>query len=1170
MLSLLKLLFSGIAISIFAAITLSLTIWYVGPYFAFGEVRPFATIPGRLVGIAVIWIIALIAILIQLLRGRRKDEAMADDIVNVPEETAGESEQVAGELAEMRDKLKDALAKLRKSKAGRRHLYELPWYVIIGPPGAGKTTAIVNSGLQFPLAEDFGKASLGGVGGTRNCDWWFTDGAVLVDTAGRYTTHESDAEADNAAWLGFLGILKKHRPRQPINGALVAISLSDLSMQDEISQKNHAVAIRRRLHELREKLGVRFPVYVLFTKADLLAGFEQYFDHLGKEERGQVWGFTLPTETTKTEAGAIDGFDREFQLLLRRLNDQSVGKLQSETDPARRSLIAGFPQQVASLEPTGRDFLRELFQENKYEHRHMLRGVYFTSGTQEGTPIDRLMLGMARTFGIGRQAIGSGQGAGRSYFLTRLFDQVIFRESGLVSADDRVERRFRWTRAAAIAAAIIATLGLGGLWTRSFLGNQALIDDVEAQISAYRATAATIPPSPVGDTDLPGVVPALNILRDMPVNPVTGQTQVPDGLGWGLYQGKVLGSEAGQTYRAALNEHLLPRLLLRLEEQLRVSINEPEALYEILKIYLMLGQEGPMYTGLVTEFMELDWQATYPDTDRDRLRADLAGHLEALLSGPMLAVPLDGNLVAQVQGILTELPQAQRVYNGIIDSPAASNLPEWRLTEKGGPAVSRAIVRSTGEPLNRGVPGIYTYDGFYDVFLDEAVDVAERLQRDAWVLGPRAAEAAQSEAALAELSRGVLDLYYDDYIAAYDGLLGDIDIIPLNSPSHAAEVTNVLSGPNSPIKNILTAVAAETRLTENRNAPPAEGEEAESQLSPALQRILAAGSAAPEPPGAYVEERFEQLQRFVVAADGQQSQLDLWMLTLRDVYQELSNISSGMSSNAAVLARFQTEAKDLPNPIGRWATQIAQGSAGISNESTRAGINARWQAEVLDFCQEATNGKYPFDRRAQAEIGLSDLTRLFGPAPAGLIDTFFKETLAQHVDTRARPWALKSGAGAADLGISAAVLQQMQYASEIRDAFFPAGPQASVAFQITPFALSDQAQEVILEIDGQAVQFFQGRGGRPTSITWPGDVGFAGIQLKPPSQNSQNVISKNGPWAWFRLLDAAELRRTSASDRKQVIFNVGGRLAVFEMQSGSVINPFALPALTEFSCPETF
>ena len=65
------------------------------------------------------------------------------------------------------------------------------------------------------------------------------------------------------------------------------------------------------------------------------------------------------------------------------------------------------------------------------------------------------------------------------------------------------------------------------------------------------------------------------------------------------------------------------------------------------------------------------------------------------------------------------------------------------------------------------------------------------------------------------------------------------------------------------------------------------------------------------------------------------------------------------------------------------------------------------------------------------------------------------------------------------------------------------------------------------------------------------------------------MLSRDGPWAWFRLLDAAEVRRTNVSDRRRVNFRVGGRLALFELQSGSVINPFALPAMAKFSCPKS-
>ena len=189
--------------------------------------------------------------------------------------------------------------------------------MLIGPPGAGKTTALVNSGLKFPLSRGATPAAVAGVGGTRYCDWWFTEDAVLIDTAGRYTTQDSDAKADQQSWFAFLDLLKKNRPRQPINGVLVAISLEDLMIMSPAEINAHANAIRARLLELHDRLKVDFPVYALFTKADLVAGFMEFFAGLGENGRKQVWGATFQTnDKTRNLVGEVPF---EFDALIERL-----------------------------------------------------------------------------------------------------------------------------------------------------------------------------------------------------------------------------------------------------------------------------------------------------------------------------------------------------------------------------------------------------------------------------------------------------------------------------------------------------------------------------------------------------------------------------------------------------------------------------------------------------------------------------------------------------------------------------------------------------------------------------------------------------------------------------------------------------------------------------------
>jgi type VI secretion system protein ImpL len=1180
-------------------IILSVVIWYYSPYIGNEGFRPFDTVLGRSIFIGVLWFFSLMTMLIMFLVRREKNQKLEREIVAaaVAPESGPESEEVKAEMAEMRTKLRDAMVKLRKSKAGRRSLYELPWYVMIGPPGAGKTTAIVNSGLQFPLADEFGKTAIGGVGGTRNCDWWFTDNAVMIDTAGRYTTQESDQENDNAGWLGFLNLLKRNRSRQPINGAIIAISLSDLSMQDEQTQKGHARAIRRRLSELREKLGVRFPVYVLFTKADLIAGFTEYFDTLGKEEREQVWGFTLPLDKAKGDASPIAAFDTEFAALLGQLNAQLLERMQGETDHQRRSLIAGFPSQVASLRGVAQGFLAEVFQDNRFEERHMLRGVYFTSGTQEGTPIDRLMMSMARTFGIGRQAIGSGRGTGRSYFLTRLFENVIFQESGLVSADDKVERRYRWSKRIAIAATVVFALVMGGLWTRSFFANQALMGEVSTGILAFQTESTSIPPSPVSDTKFEDIVPSLNILRDLPVNVVAAKADEtrpdpldpPSRMSWGLYQGASLATLAGQTYRSALNEHMLPRLLVRLEYLIENNMEAPEKLFEILKVYLMLGPDGSHRdVAFIEQWFATDFADAYPGESRAELREDLTLHLRALLNGEMQPIELNGTLVEQAQSVLLQMSMANRVYNGIIKSPDALALPEFFPTVAAGQNILQTMVRRSGAELNEPIEGIFTYDGFNTVFLRLALDISGRLQEESWVLGAGFAEQLNDDSE-ALLLRDVLGLYESAYVQRYQDLLLDLQIIPMQGLDHAAEVTRFLSDSNSPIKNLLVEVAKQVRLTQSDAAVDTE-EAAGNVVSEVIDDVIRTSSqdiqegvnavrdamktpdgTEPPVPGAFVETQFTWLSDLVASPDGGPTKLDGFIGTITTVSQELNRLKTrgtatdGAALQEAIFVLKEQSAAVLGGPLTDWADQIEAGSTTIAADGTRASIAQIWETQILPTCQQATTDRYPFVASAEAEVGEQDFIKLF--APNGLIDAFFKENLMPMVDQRTQPWTWTPDSQQG-LGIPEEVLGTFQTAAAIRDAYFPDGAALGFTFMLEPFSLSSRAQLVNFVMGGKDVSMLNQNGtvtqSQPTEFKWPDDTKTAVVGMSPGPQAEQ----QSGTWAMFRVLDQANVDPTTDATRLRVDFNIGGLSATYNITLGSVINPFVID-LSSFSCPPT-
>jgi len=347
-------------------------------------------------------------------------------------------ERVAKELETLRARFQQATAQLQKARfasaAGTpRTVEELPWYVMIGAPGSGKSTALLNSGLRLPLYDTDGSASVPGVGGTRNCDWWFSDEAVLLDTAGRYTTQDSDRKADAAAWHGFLALLKQFRPQRPLNGALVTVSVLDLMLWSKAERARFAAHVRMRLSEMYAALDQRFPVYLLVTKTDLLAGFVEFFGDMDAHARTQVWGTTFDQEIDPALIEAP--YAGDFAALEQRLAAEMLARLYEERDLQRRAAIYRFPQQFHAIGALVGEFLAQAFG-TQVNHRPLqLRGVYFTSGTQEGNPIDRVLAALARSFGLEHGAAVVGRSSGKSYFITRLLREVVFPEAGLAEVE---------------------------------------------------------------------------------------------------------------------------------------------------------------------------------------------------------------------------------------------------------------------------------------------------------------------------------------------------------------------------------------------------------------------------------------------------------------------------------------------------------------------------------------------------------------------------------------------------------------------------------------------------------------------------------------------------------------------------------------------------------------
>ncbi|HAJ19120.1 MAG TPA: hypothetical protein DCL95_03515, partial [Rhodospirillaceae bacterium] len=198
-------------------------------------------------------------------------------------------------LLPMRKSFKHALKILRNHVSGRDWRYAIPWYLMLGPEGSGKSTLVAHTGMDLPVgqpAEDFEDVRPA-------CKWWFFDRGVVLDMAGTLVRQRDGRGSNSKAWRNFLGFLDRYRPRRPADGIILTIPIEDflddqgaVRPPEDITQR--ADAIYKKLWQAQARLGLAFPVYVIITKMDRLPGFQALVSELPDHSLADMLGWASP------------------------------------------------------------------------------------------------------------------------------------------------------------------------------------------------------------------------------------------------------------------------------------------------------------------------------------------------------------------------------------------------------------------------------------------------------------------------------------------------------------------------------------------------------------------------------------------------------------------------------------------------------------------------------------------------------------------------------------------------------------------------------------------------------------------------------------------------------------------------------------------------------------
>jgi len=749
------------------------------------------------------------------------------------------------EVAVLRKNLLEAVGTIKTSKLGLTRgaaaLYELPWYMIIGNPAAGKSSAIVHSGLSFPIP---GNKALQGVGGTRNCDWFFTTDGILLDTAGRYSVQDDD----RVEWFGFLDLLKRHRQRAPINGILIAVSVAELMAGPATASHELAKNLRTRVQELTERLGVHAPVYVVFTKADLVAGFLDFFHDSEQAERERIWGATLRYNRRAAPQDVLAFFDEHFDELVDGLKEMSLAGMGANRSTALRSGVFTFPLEFAALRTPLRAFLATLFEENAYQFKPVFRGFYFTSALQEGSVQDLSSRRVASRFDLalqerkGGEASGGPGGSQAGYFLLELFRKVIFADRELVKRYTNPAAA-RWKLGAFFAATILLGCAMGG-WSWSYMGNRQLVANVQSDLDKVMKLQA-------GRIDLQSRLEALDILQDRIEQLERHADDKPWALGFGLYQGEVLARKLRDEYFAGVRAVMVEPVAGALETMLTEVNNKAAGLepvgqvaapasasataprpgqpyqdasptdvgdaYNALKTYLMLGNKSYAEPGHLNDQLTRYWRG-WLETNRGSMpREQMIRSAERLMTFHLAHIddpawPQISNKLGlldttreHLRRVVRGTPARERVYADI-KTRAATRFPAVTVARIVGEQDAALVAGS------HAVSGAFTRAAWDKYVLGAIRDASNKeLNTVDWVLKTAARDDLTLEGSPEQIQKALIDLYKADYAREWSKFVQGVAIADLRGFDASVQAMNRLGDPqSSPLAKLLRTIYDET------------------------------------------------------------------------------------------------------------------------------------------------------------------------------------------------------------------------------------------------------------------------------------------------------------------------------------------------------------------------
>lgn len=1020
----------------------------------------------------------------------------------------------AGATSEVDLLVRDAVRRLKSSSLGRgASLGNLPLIFLVGDSGSAKTTTIIHSALDPELLAGHAYQD-NNVVPTRVANFWYTRQAVFVDTAGGLFSQPY-------LWKRLIKLVQPGRvasagkKQQAPRAAIVCFDCESF-LRPGASEATLSAARRlgARLIEISQVLGISFPIYVLFTKADRIGArsdggslFLDYVAGLNKDESSQVLGATLPVRSLQATGVYAEeetkrltkAFDELFYSLAEKRVDLLSVAGQNEKLPG----IYEFPRELRKFRQVLVQFLVDLARPSQLNVNPFLRGFYF-SGVRP-VVIEDVASAMPEVqaqeasfnpnatvvFGGGAMLAQQAPVAVRTpgsrrvpewIFLSQLFNEVLLKDRVALSASGFSSRVSLLRRVAFATLAGIAVFF--GIWFLvSFFGNLSLEHDVKQAANEVRAIQATAGQTPRLDQLL-----KLDRLRqELETISTYKRDGVPWHLRWWLYSGDDVYPAARQIYFDRFSHLLFAETQGRLLSSLRNVKERPdpsdsyESIYNVLKAYLITTSNPEKSTkDFLPPILYKTWVSgkTPDDQSSELSRTQFEFYSGELLVANPYSSSQDAGAIARARLYLSNFSGIDRYY-----------LPQKaEVSRKVSTASFSRQFRDAGDVIvsPHDVEGAFTPDGFK--LMQDAI-AHNRIVSEDWVLGKVVA----SQLDQADIQRQISDKYYSDFVKEWRAVLQTSAVRGYANYKDADGKLKRLTGPSSPLLELFWFVSHNTNVPLQQISDSFQPVQSVVPAGPSDQYILPSNQG-------YVQglSRVESQMSVLVNSPTGTGDASLVNQTVSAVEEAKQNVRQ-LAQKFRVDPQFHVETVTenlLTQPLDHASALIKMGPKEALNGGGR------------DFCSKFAQvaGKFPFNPSSSDDISIDQLNQIFAPN-SGALWSFYSTKLTQYITRQGSRYEANTGGS---VKISPEFVAFFNRAANLTDAFYPNGsPTPRVTYSLKQ--ASTNLEKLALKIGTDTLS----GPGQQKTFTWTGTPEEVLVTTKDVPVESFAA----SPWAAFHFIN---------------------------------------------------